>query len=133
MKEQTFTTGKRKRAVARAMFTKGKGTVKVNSLPLECIGNEIARLTIKEPLILAGDKWKGYDIRVTVRGGGMMGQAEAVRQAMAKGIAKLVPETKEVMLKYDRFMLAYDPRRTEVHKPPHSSWGARTKKQKSKR
>jgi len=125
--------GKRKRAIARAWFRPGKGVVKVNSVPLEIMGNEMARLKIQEPLIIAGDGWKSYNINVTVRGGGLMGQAEAARQAISRGIAALLPETREKFMNYDRFMLVYDPRRTETHKPPHSSWGGRRYKQRSKR
>jgi len=132
-KKDVIFTGKRKRAIARAVLRPGKGVVKINSVPLESLGNEIARMKIQEPLILAGEGWKKYNITVTVRGGGIMGQAEAVRQAISRGIASAIPEAKEKFMKYDRFMLVYDPRRTETHKPPHSSWGARRYKQRSKR
>lgn len=131
--EKIFTTGKRKRAVARAWFTPGKGTVRVNSVPLDSVKNAMIRLKIQEPLILVGDVWKSYDINVNVKGGGIMGQADAARQAISRGIVIVHPEAKETFLKYDRFMLAYDPRRTEPHKPPHSSWGPRRYKQRSKR
>lgn len=131
--KRVFTTGKRKRAVARAWFTPGKGGVKINAVPLEQIPNEIVRLKIQEPLILAGEKWKRYNIHVSVKGGGPLGQAEAARQAISRGLVSLIPETKERFLKYDRFMIVYDPRRTETHKPPRSSQGARRYKQRSKR
>ncbi|MBL7160844.1 MAG: 30S ribosomal protein S9 [Candidatus Aenigmarchaeota archaeon] len=131
--KKLITTGKRKRAVARACFTKGKGAVKINKIPLEKVGNEMARMKMQEPLTIAGDCWKSFSISVTVKGGGQMGQADAARQAISRGLVELFPETKEMFLKYDRFLLAYDPRRTETHKPPHSSWGARRMKQKSKR
>ena len=129
-----FTAGKRKKAVARATIKKGKGIIKINSKPLELIKNEILRLKTKEPLILAGDVWKGYDFSVNVKGGGPMGQAEASRQAIAKGLVEIAgSDLKKKFLNYDRTLLIADPRRTEVHKPPHSSWGARRYKQKSKR
>ena len=128
-----MTKGKRKRAIARAWFRPGKGVVKVNSVPLETMGNEMARLKIQEPLIIAGDGWKSYNINITVKGGGLMGQAEAVRQVISRGLATLLPETKEKFMNYDRFMLVDDPRRTEPHTPPHSSWGPRRYKQRSKR
>ena len=128
-----FTTGKRKRAVARARFTPGKGIIKVNTQPLNTIRNELTRMKMTEPLALVGDAWKKYDIRVTVRGGGLIGQADAVRQAISRGLAQLLPGTKETFLRYDRFMMVYDPRRTEPHKPPRSSQGPRRYKQRSKR
>jgi len=132
--KQVFTTGKRKKAVARARFKEGRGIVKVNKKPLALIENEITRLKMQEPLILTGDAWKKYDISVNVKGGGIMGQAEAVRQAIAKGLAELLgKDTKALFMEYDRNLLVYDPRRTEPHKPPHSSWGPRRYKQRSKR
>ncbi|RLJ08308.1 MAG: 30S ribosomal protein S9 [Candidatus Aenigmatarchaeota archaeon] len=128
------TVGKRKRAVARAVFRPGKGRVTVNSQPLENFQNEIIRLKMQEPLLLAGDGWKKWDIRIRVDGGGIMGQAEAVRQAIARGLSQLLGEkVKKQFLAYDRTLLVSDPRRNEPAKPPHSSWGARRYKQRSKR
>lgn len=129
-----FTTGKRKKSVARARFREGKGIVKVNKRPISLIGNEITRLKMQEPLILSGEGWKKYDIDVNVKGGGIMGQADAVRQAVAKGLAQLMgKDVRDMFMEYDRNLLVYDPRRTEPHKPPHSSWGPRRYKQRSKR
>jgi len=129
-----FTTGKRKRAIARARFKPGSGLIRINSQPLELISNEMVRLKIQEPLILTGDAWKKYNVKINVRGGGLLGQAEAVRQAIAKGLVELLgSETKKMFLSYDRNLLVYDPRRTEPHKPPRSSQGPRRAKQKSKR
>lgn len=129
-----LTTGKRKRAVARAIIKKGKGLIKIGNNSLELMRNEVLRLKIQEPLILAGDVWKGYNINVTVKGGGPMGQAEAARQAIARGLVEIAGnDLKKKFINYDRTLLIYDPRRTEPHKPPHSSWGARRYKQRSKR
>ena len=62
------------------------------------------------------------------------GQAEASRMAIARCLAdQLGDDLRKSFLAYDRNMIIYDPRRTETHKPPHSSWGARRAKQKSKR
>lgn len=134
-KEKTVhTVGKRKRAIARASFRKGRGSVMMNSRPLELVQPELVRLKLQEPLSIAGDAWKGFDIRITVKGGGPMGQADAARQAIARGLAELLGgDLKQRYLNYDRNLLVYDPRRTEPHKPPHSSWGPRRYKQRSKR
>ncbi len=126
-------TGKRKRATARAKFRKGQGTVRINFVPLELFKNEIARMTISEPLILAGDSWKGLEINVNVKCGGVMGQAEASRQAIARGLVQKNPDLRQRFMEYDRNLLISDPRRTEPHKPPRSSQGPRRAKQKSKR
>jgi small subunit ribosomal protein S9 len=132
--KQVFATGKRKRAVARASFRPGKGEIRINSKPLDLMTNEILRLKIQEPLILIGDAWKKFNIKIVVKGGGMMGQAEAARQAIAKGLAELLGAgARQVYMDYDRNLLVTDPRRTEPHKSPHSSWGPRRYKQRSKR
>src|SRR3989338_5146217 len=60
------TVGKRKRAIARAVVKPGKGVVKINSVPLDLVSGEMVRLKMSEPLILAGDAWKGFDIAVNV-------------------------------------------------------------------
>ncbi len=133
-KKIVFTTGKRKRAVARATFRPGSGRVKINSIPLEIVKPDMVRLLINEPLVLAGDGWKGYDIKVNVIGGGIMGQAEAARQAIARGLVEILGENvKKKFIEYDRNLIVYDPRRTEPHKPPRSSQGSRRYKQRSKR
>jgi small subunit ribosomal protein S9 len=129
-----FTTGKRKRAIARATFRPGKGVIKINSKPLELFRPEIIRMRINEPLALAGNAWKSYDIRINVTGGGVVGQADAARQCIARGLSELLgDEVRKRFIEYDRNLLVYDPRRTEPHKPPRSSQGPRRYKQRSKR
>lgn len=130
--------GKRRLAVARALVKAGSGKVFINSKPLELWGTDILRMWIREPLILAGDIAKNIDINVNVKGGGIVGQAEAIRQAIAKGLVSYFKDKKlrEKFIKYDRNLLVYDPRRNEPH---HSSGkgaskrGSRRHKQRSKR
>jgi small subunit ribosomal protein S9 len=129
-----FVTGKRKRAIARAYFKPGKGVVKVNSTLIELVMPDMFRLKMMEPLMVIGDSWKKYDAKITVRGGGPAGQADAVRQVIARGLSELLgPDARKTFLSYDRNLIVYDSRRTEPHKPPHSSWGPRRYKQRSKR
>lgn len=130
-----FTVGKRKTAIARATVKPGKGNIKINSTPLELWGNEPMRLWIKEPLIIAGDMVKTIDINVNVKGGGIVGGAEAVRQAIAKGLVDFAggKELRNKYLEYNRNLLVYDFRRTEPHKPSSSKRGPRRHKQRSKR
>lgn len=134
-KKFLVTTGKRKEAVARAKVKEGKGRILINSKPLDCWGNEVLRLWLKEPLILAGDAVNYLDLDVNVRGGGISGQAEAVRVAISKAIVEFLKDKKlrERFIAYDRNLLVYDPRQTEVHKPSRSKQGARRHKQRSKR
>jgi small subunit ribosomal protein S9 len=133
-KKAFFTIGKRKRAIARAFIKPGAGTIKINGKPLELYEPEMLRLKLQEPLVIAGNAWKGYDFKVTVTGGGVLGQTEASRQAIARGLVEVLgKDLKSKYLSYDRSLLVYDPRRTEPHKPPRSSQGPRRYKQRSKR
>ena len=132
-KEIIQTIGKRKRAVARAIARPGKGVILINNKSLDLFEPEEIKLMIKEPLILAGEIGKSLDIDISARGGGIFGQASAVRQAIAKALVEYDKTLKEKFLNYDRALLIADPRRTEPHKPSRSKDGPRAHKQRSKR
>ncbi|MBI2542698.1 MAG: 30S ribosomal protein S9 [Candidatus Aenigmarchaeota archaeon] len=130
--------GKRRLAVAGAVVKAGTGTVKINSVPLSLWGNEPLRLWAMEPLIIAGDLSKKVNIDVTVKSGGIVGQAEAIRIAIAKGLVEYSKgnELREKYMEYDRHLLVYDPRRNEPHHGSGrgaSKRGSRRHKQRSKR
>ena len=127
------TTGKRKTSLAKATVKDGSGRIRVNGTPLEVFQPEMARLRIMEPLILFGQNWKRYDIKVRVQGGGYMSQADAVRMAVATGLVRMSQdfEARSKMIEHDRTMLVGDPRRTEPKKFGGPS--ARSKYQKSYR
>lgn len=127
------TSGKRKTAVARAAVMKGTGKVRINRTPLDVYGTELARLKVTEPLTIAGKKADKLDIKVTVQGGGIMGQADAARTAIARGIVEYTSddELKEQYIAYDRTLLVNDTRTKESKKP--MGRGARAKRQKSYR
>jgi len=126
-------SGKRKMAVARASLRKGRGAVRVNSVPVEILPHELARMKILEPLKLAGKKADTIDIDVNVQGGGVMGQAMASRTALAKGLVQFLEDEnlEKMYLQYDRSLLVSDPRR-KLPKNPEGR-GARKKHQKSYR
>lgn len=140
-------SGKRKKAIATALIKSGKGRVWVNDVPVEIYSNEMARLKVLEPLLIIGERVRNLvDIRVTVKGGGFMSQAEAARIAIARGLVEFfrcdgeddcgelsgVSSTlKSLFEEYDRHMLSGDPRRTESEKPMRYS--ARRRKQRSYR
>jgi len=134
-KKTIVVTGKRKSAVARATVRDGSGKVRINKTPLEIYTPELMRLKIKEPLVLANDLSRSVDIDVNVRGGGISGQADASRQAIAKGLVEFFgsEELRQKYLEYDRNLLVFDPRRNEPHKPSRSKKGSRRHKQRSKR
>ncbi len=130
-------SGKRKMSIARATIKDGRGIVRINSVPLGIYRPEISRSKINESLILASDyvDISKLDIDVNVHGGGVIGQSDAVRSAIARG---LVDWTKNdslytTYINYDRTMIAGDHRLTETHKPSQSSKGPRHKRQKSYR
>ncbi len=125
--------GKRKKAVARAILTPGTGKVSINTIPLDLMQPEYKRMRIKEALMLAGEASKDVDIDVSVNGGGVWGQADAVRTAIANALAQKDENLKQLYLAYDRSLLISDSRRTEPHKPSRSKDGPRASKQQSKR
>ncbi len=133
MKKVIHTSGKRKTAIARGKFRKGKGRIRINKKPVELYNPELARLKVKEPITLAGDLINNLDIDVKVIGGGIMGQAEAARMVIAKGLIQWTGdmELKEKFSQYDRTMLVGDPRRSEPKK--YGGPGARSRNQKSYR
>ncbi|MFN3527562.1 MAG: 30S ribosomal protein S9 [Candidatus Altarchaeaceae archaeon] len=129
---------KRKRAIARAHIREGNGKIRVNSFLLEnYFTNEILREYVKEPLLLAEEflNLNKINIYVNVKGGGISGQADAVRTAIAKAFYAYTNNDllKKKFIDYDRVLLVDDVRRTEPHKPSQSSKGPRHKKQKSYR
>ncbi len=107
------TSGKRKTAIAKAVVRPGVGRVRINKTPVEILQPEMARMKIMEPLIIAKDLAKQVDIDVTVRGGGFMGQAEAARTAIARGLVEFSgdEELRKAFLEYDRTLLVNDVRR----------------------
>ncbi len=127
------TSGKRKTAIARATVSKGDGTVRVNNMLLDHWGTNLARLKVMEPIELAGPKATMVDIDINVIGGGIMGQAYAMRTAIARGIVQYYNDDglEETFRSFDRSLLVNDDRRKEAKKP--LGRGARQKRQKSYR
>jgi small subunit ribosomal protein S9 len=127
-------SGKRKTAIAKATVRAGRGRIRVNNVPLEIFEPQVARLKIMEPLLHVEDELRNQvDLSVKVAGGGFMGQAEAARMAIARGLVKWTKSKhlQSAFTEYDRTMLAGDPRRKEPKK--FGGPGARAKRQKSYR
>jgi len=127
------TSGKRKTAIARATIKPGKGRIRINKIPVEIFQPEMARMIIMEPLIMAKDLANKVDINVEVNGGGVMGQAEAARTAIARALVEWSgdEELKRVYIEYDRSLLVNDVRRKEPKK--QGGRGARKRRQTSYR
>lgn len=86
MTDVHYSTGRRKSSTARVFLTVGKGEITVNNRPLDqFFGRETARMIVRQPLQIAevADK---IDVQVTVRGGGMSGQAGAIRHGIARAL-----------------------------------------------
>ena len=124
-----YETGKRKSAVARVWLTPGSGQVTVNKLPLESyFPLEIQQSMVREPFDFT-DTTDQFDALVTVRGGGVSGQAGAIRHGVAKALLQVDPEYR-VTLKQQGF-LTRDPRVKERKK--YGQKKARKRFQYSKR
>lgn len=126
-------SGSRKKAIARATLREGTGKVRINNALLSVYQPDVLRVQISEPLLLAGDLAGKVDISIKVNGGGMSGQAEAARLAIAKGLIEFFKseKLKKAMQNYDRHLLVADVRQREPCKPNVSK--ARKKRQKSYR
>jgi small subunit ribosomal protein S9 len=130
----TNTSGKKKTAVARATVREGEGRVRINSKPVELVEPEMSRLKMLEPFRIAGDELRDeMDVDIRVEGGGISGQADAVRTAIARGIVQHTndAELRDAYMEFDRSLLVNDVRQSEPKK-----WGgpgARARYQKSYR
>lgn len=107
--------GRRKAAIARIYINDGKGQILVNDRDVkEYFPFEQLQYIVSQPLALTQTEGK-FDIKVTLLGGGIKGQAEATRLAIARGLVKVDPDYKAV-LKSNK-MLTRDPREVERKKP----------------
>ncbi len=121
--------GRRKAAVARVILNDGKGNITINNRDLkEYFPNPQLQYIVEQPLQVLQAAGK-YDIKVNLDGGGVKGQAEALRLGIARALVKLDPENKPP-LKAEGF-LTRDPREVERKKPGQPK--ARKKFQFSKR
>jgi len=121
--------GRRKAAVARVYLREGKGSFIVNDREVEnFFPTETLQYIAKQPLNVLGLEGK-YDIKVNIFGGGVKGQAEAVRLGIARALLEVNPEYRPA-LKKEGF-LTRDPREVERKKPGQPK--ARKKFQFSKR
>ena len=132
--KETKTSGKRKRAIAKATIKAGEGIVKINKIPYEHL-QEFKKLMIQEPIEIAKQVLGGFNfnIAVVVKGGGQSSQIEASRLAIARALVNFTKsvELRKKFLEYDRNLLIADVRRKEAYKPGDSK--ARRKRQKSYR
>ncbi len=112
---QIQTVGRRKTSVARVLLRPGKGEWSVNGRSLaEYFPRETHRIRIEEPFRTTGLEGQ-FDVKVRVRGGGLSGQADAVRMGLARAVVAHDEETRPALR--EKGLLTRDPRKVERKKP----------------
>lgn len=130
MKNRISAVGKRKTSIAVSFLDKGKGKIFINDKSIDDISNSFFKSKIdylKQPLVLTGNE-KNYDINITVYGGGINGQVDAIRLSIARLLLKVGAD--KLILKSNG-LLTRDSRKKERKK--YGLKGARRAPQFSKR
>jgi small subunit ribosomal protein S9 len=124
-----YSTGRRKEAVARVWLQPGNGKIAINTRSLEeYFGRETSRMVFRQPLELT-ETSGAFDIFVTVRGGGLSGQADAIRHGISRALIRFNTELRPTLKKAG--YLTRDARKKERKK--YGQRGARARFQFSKR
>lgn len=128
--EQTHALGRRKAAVARVYLTAGKGNITINDRPIEeYFKEEALRYIVNLPFVATSTEGR-FDVNINLVGGGIKGQAEAVRLGISRALCEIDKEAYRPTLK-DAGFLTRDAREVERKKPGQP--GARRRFQFSKR
>jgi small subunit ribosomal protein S9 len=94
---RAYATGKRKDAVARVWIRPGSGKIVVNTKPVEVyFARPVLRMILQQPLAIA-QRHGQYDLTVSVAGGGLSGQAGAVRHGLAKALTNFEPDLRPAL------------------------------------
>lgn len=129
MKGADYATGRRKESVARVWLTSGSGKIEVNQKELlEYFGRPTLEMIIRQPFAVTSTEGQ-YDVRATVKGGGLGGQAGAMLLGISRALQKNNPELKKPLR--EAGFLTRDPREKERKK--YGQPGARKRFQFSKR
>jgi len=127
--DKTYSTGKRKTAIARVWVKPGSGSITVNSVPAdEYFERETSRMIMRQSLELI-EVLDQYDVKATVAGGGHSAQADAMRHGIARALIAMDPERRSSLKKAG--FLTRDARKKERKK--YGQPGARKRFQYSKR
>ena len=123
------TLGRRKSSVARVIISNGKGKYTINNRSIDdYFGRDVLKMVTRQPFELLGIDGK-YDVKVNVKGGGLSGQAGAIRLGISRAIEKVNPDYRKTLK--ENGYLTRDSREVERKKPGQP--GARKKFQFSKR
>ncbi|MFQ5427687.1 MAG: 30S ribosomal protein S9 [Thermodesulfobacteriota bacterium] len=129
MSEEIVTVGRRKTAIARVRLSAGAGDIKINKKPVtEFFGREDHRKTVADAFTITNTTGQ-FDVAARVTGGGMTGQAGAIRHGISRALIVSDPALRAVLKKAG--FLRRDPRMVERKKPGQK--GARARFQFSKR
>ena len=129
MEDRYYATGRRKEATAKVWIQAGEGTITVNGKELSSyFGRKTADMVVHQPLVLT-ENLKTLDIKATVLGGGLSGQAGALRLGISRALIVSNPELRPPLKKAG--FLTRDPR--EVERKKYGRAGARKRFQFSKR
>jgi small subunit ribosomal protein S9 len=114
---RAYATGRRKNATSRVWIKRGKGKITVNGKPIETyFARSVLRMLVQQPLVTA-NRATEMDIDCTVSGGGLSGQAGAVRHGLARALTYFEPELRGALKKAG--FLTRDPRMVERKKYGH--------------
>jgi small subunit ribosomal protein S9 len=114
---RAYATGRRKNATSRVWIKRGKGKITVNGKPIETyFARSVLRMLVQQPLITA-NRATELDVECTVAGGGLSGQAGAVRHGLARALTHFEPELRAALKKAG--FLTRDPRMVERKKYGH--------------
>ena len=103
--------GRRKSAVARVRLVPGEGKIMINKRDIDdYFGLETLKMTVRQPLVLT-NVGGSFDVMVNVRGGGLSGQAGAIRHGISRALCKVNPELRAALKKAG--FLTRDPRMKE--------------------
>lgn len=129
MAESYYGTGKRKTSIARTWLKSGKGIITINDRTIEdYFGRETAKMIVEQPLVLT-DTYGVFDVKVNVTGGGVSGQAAAIRHGITRALLQYNPEFRPILKKAG--LITRDARVKERKK--YGQKGARARFQYSKR
>jgi small subunit ribosomal protein S9 len=109
-----FATGRRKTAVARVRLTAGKGDVEINGRPIEAyLGRKIMEMIVRQPFAATNTTGR-FDVKVNAHGGGVSGQAGAIRHGIARALVSFDSNLRPTLRKEG--LLTRDPREKESKK-----------------
>jgi small subunit ribosomal protein S9 len=111
---RSYATGSRKESVARVWIKPGKGVITINDKPAaKYFARPVLRMLITQPFLVA-DRYQAFDVTATVVGGGLSGQAGAVRHGISRALTNYEPELRAILKKAG--FLTRDPRAVERKK-----------------